>query len=78
MLDWTRETRQRVFVEFCQLPARQRVFQGALADVMTGIALLNMALSLLLTPLLLRVGFRLEPEVEPHHPPMPTREPVVP
>ncbi len=55
---------------------RQGVFQGALADVMMGVALLNMSLSLLFTPLLLRAAFRLEPEAEPHHPPMPSREPM--
>jgi Kef-type K+ transport system membrane component KefB len=53
------------------LAARQGIFPGALADVMTGVALLNMAVSLLLTPTLLRATFRLEPEVEPHHPPIP-------
>ncbi|HSH70377.1 MAG TPA: cation:proton antiporter, partial [Deferrisomatales bacterium] len=55
---------------------RQGVFQGALADVMIGVALLNMSLSLLFTPLLLRAAFRLEPEAEPHHPTLPDREPA--
>jgi Kef-type K+ transport system membrane component KefB len=57
---------------------RQGVFQGTLADVMVGVALLNMALSLLLTPLLLRAAFRLEPEAEPHHPPLTSRDPTAP
>jgi Kef-type K+ transport system membrane component KefB len=50
--------------------ARQGIFTGTLADVMTGVALLNMLVSLLVTPLALRAAFRLEPEVEAHHPPV--------
>jgi Kef-type K+ transport system membrane component KefB len=55
---------------------RQGVFPGELADVMTGVALLNMGLSLLLAPLLLRATLLLEPEVEGHHPPMPSDDSV--
>jgi Kef-type K+ transport system membrane component KefB len=50
--------------------ARQGIFTGALADVMTGLALLNMLVSILFTPLALRAAFRLEPEIEAHHPPV--------
>lgn len=51
------------------LANRQGIFIGPLADVMVGIALLNMALSLLPTPVLLSAAFCLGPGIEPHHPP---------
>ncbi len=53
--------RMEVSLVVIAVATRQGIFPGPLADVMTGVALLNMALSLLLTPLLLRASFRLEP-----------------
>ncbi len=46
---------------------RQGAFPGALGDLMTGVALLNMVLSLLLTPLCLRAAFRLGHAARPAH-----------
>lgn len=70
--------RMEVSLVVVAVAIRQGVFQGALADVVTGVALLNMALSLLFTPLLLHASFRLEPTAEPHHPPLPPHDTVAP
>lgn len=61
--------RMEVSLVIVALANREGIFPGALADVMTGVALLNMAVSLLATPALLNAAFRLEPEIEPYHPP---------
>ena len=62
--------RMEVSLVVVAVAARQGIFSGALADLMTGVALLNMALSLLATPVLLRFAFGLESAVEPHHAPV--------
>ncbi len=62
--------RMEVSLVVVALAARQGIFAGRLAGIMTGIAVLNMVASLLTTPVLLRLAFRMEPEVEHHHPPM--------
>ena len=63
--------RLEVSLVIVALANRQGIFAGPLADVMTGVALLNMAVSLLVTPVMLHAAFRLEPAVEPHHPALP-------
>lgn len=60
--------RMEVSLVVVAVAVRQGVFTGGLADLMTAVALLNMALSLVVTPVALRGAFALEPEVEPHHP----------
>ncbi len=60
--------RMEVSLVVVAVAVRQGIFAGPHADLMTGVALLNMALSLLATPVLLRFAFGLEPAVEPHHP----------
>ena len=60
--------RMEVSLVIVALATEAGIFTGALADVMLGVALLNMAASLFLTPTLLAAAFRLEPEIEPHHP----------
>jgi Kef-type K+ transport system membrane component KefB len=62
--------RMEVSLVIVALAVRAGIFAGDLADLMLGVALLNMAVSLLLTPTLLAAAFRLEPEIEPHHPPV--------
>jgi Kef-type K+ transport system membrane component KefB len=62
--------RMEVSLVILALAIRQGIFPGSLGDVMTGVALLNMTASLLCTPLLLGAAFRLEPAIEPHHPPL--------
>jgi len=62
--------RMEVSLVIVALANRQGIFAGTLADLMVGIALLNMAVSLLVTPTLLAAAFRLEPDIEPHHPPV--------
>ncbi len=59
--------RMEVSLVVVAVAVRQGIFAGPHADLMTGVALLNMALSLLATPVLLRLAFGLEPAVEPHH-----------
>mgnify|MGYP005848578467 CR=1 FL=1 len=61
--------RMEVSLVIVALATRQGIFWGPLADVMTGVALLNMTVSLLCTPVLLGAAFRLEPAIEPHHRP---------
>ena len=63
--------RMEVSLVVVAVAIRQGIFTGSLAHVMTGVALLNMAVSLIITPALLKASFRLEPEIETHHPPLP-------
>ncbi|GAB4262869.1 MAG: cation:proton antiporter [Deferrisomatales bacterium] len=60
--------RMEVSLVVVAVAVRQGVFTGLLADLMTAVALLNMAASLLLTPVALRAAFAMEPAVKPHHP----------
>ncbi|GAB6063043.1 cation:proton antiporter [Deferrisoma palaeochoriense] len=60
--------RMEVSLVVVAVAVRQGVFTGALADLMTAVALVNMAASLLLTPVALRAAFGLEPQSGPHHP----------
>ncbi len=53
--------RMEVSLVVVAVATRLGVFSGPMADVMTGVALLNMAVSLVLTPSLLRASFRLGP-----------------
>ncbi len=52
--------RMEVSLVVIAVATRQGIFPGPLADVMTGVALLNMALSLVLTPVLLKTAFRMD------------------
>ncbi len=60
--------RMEVSLVIVAVAVRLGAFPGPLADLMTGVALLNMALSLVATPALLKASFRLEPDITPHHP----------
>ena len=57
--------RMEVSLVIVALANRQGIFAGPLADVMTGVALLNMAVSLLVTPVLLHAAF---PHLRRHGP----------
>ncbi len=67
--------RMEVSLVIVAVAVRQGAFPGPLADLMTGVALLNMALSLVATPALLKASFRLEPAVAPVHPPVAKHRP---